>query len=91
MREINILGINHSIEIYKPVDNADAMGRWLEKQSKIIIAEGMQEDLTMQTIWHEVVHAILAYIGESDLTNNEDFVTKLSTALNQVADLRIKG
>lgn len=90
MKEIDILGINYIIETYNPIDNAEAMGRWLEKQSKIIVADGMKEDLTMQTIWHEVTHVILACIGESELTNNEDFVTKLSGALFQIADLRIK-
>lgn len=34
-----------------------------------------------QTLWHEVVHAILLEVGQSDLCGNEDFVESVSKQL----------
>lgn len=88
--KIDILGVTYKIDFVNTSINKNFMGRWEEKEAKILIANDLPKDVTQQTIWHEVTHCVLSYIGEAELSNNEDFVNKLSTALNQVALLKLK-
>lgn len=91
--KLNILGIEHTICSFNPVEvglSANALGRWIESQSEILINEKIPDDQKDATVWHETIHAILPAIGESELGQNEDFVEKLSRALFQIADLRIE-
>lgn len=89
--KIDILGVTHTIDFVNTSINKNIMGRWEEKEAKILIANDLPKDVAQQTIWHEVTHCVLSYIGEAELSNNEDFVNKLSTALNQVALLKLKN
>lgn len=93
MQGIDILGVVHSIEKYSPKDtgtNRFNMGMWLEDQCKILISDTVSDYQVPATIYHEVLHAVLKAVGESELSENEDFVEKLSRALMQVSKLNIK-
>lgn len=65
------LGSTHSaagkITIYRKVD---------EHQE-------VPEDNLEETLWHEVLHAILISLGKHDLSNDEVFVSSCSTLLTQ--------
>ena len=41
---------------------------------KIVIYNSNNQEMNDQSVWHEVVHAILYEIQREDLSNNEDFV-----------------
>lgn len=90
---INILGVWHTIATVNPESvglSSNALGRWVESECRILINEKLKEPQQMVTIWHESTHALLQAIGESSLSQNEDFVEKLSRALFQIADLKIE-
>ena len=40
----------------------------------------------MDTFWHELVHAILADMGEHQLNNNERFVTRFANRLTKAIE-----
>lgn len=93
IRTINILGIEHEIKNINPAKvglSTQALGRWIESECLILINETLPEAQQRATEWHETIHATLFAIGESELSSNEDFVEKLSRALFQMADLKIK-
>lgn len=43
----------------------------------------VSKDIVDQTLYHEVVHAILNILGEDKLNTNEEFVQKVSLLLHQ--------
>lgn len=45
--------------------------------------KGIDEELVEQTIYHEVVHAILESMGELSLSRNDKFVQTFSLLLHQ--------
>lgn len=48
-----------------------------------IYKKGVDENLVEQTIYHEVVHAILESIGENELSANDKFVQNFALLLHQ--------
>lgn len=48
-----------------------------------IYAKGIDENLVEQTIYHEVVHAILESMGENILSENDKFVQNFALLLHQ--------
>lgn len=48
-----------------------------------IYTKNIDKNLISQTIYHEVVHAILESMGESDLSANDKFVQKFALLLHQ--------
>ena len=87
---IKLCGVKHEIFEDSMTGNLNLMGRWDEMDSKIIVNSKLNKSLKKAVLWHEVVHAVLEGIGESELSNNEDFVDKLAKTLNQCAKLKIK-
>ena len=48
-----------------------------------IYADGIDENLVEQTIYHEIVHAILESMGENEISANDNFVQTFSLLLHQ--------
>jgi hypothetical protein len=48
-----------------------------------IYANGIEGKLVEQTLYHEVVHAILESIGEGELSTNDKFVQNFALLLHQ--------
>lgn len=87
---IKICGVKHEICEDAMIGNLDAMGRWYEMDSKIVVNSKLNKSLKKAVLWHEVVHVVLEGAGESELSKNESFVDKLAKILNQCAKLKIK-
>lgn len=48
-----------------------------------IYSDKIDDDLIQQTIYHEVIHAILDTMGESELSENDKFVQGFAILLHQ--------
>jgi len=48
-----------------------------------IILDDKNKELMDETLWHEVIHAILRSIGEDKLNKDERFVQSMAVLLNQ--------
>lgn len=87
--KFNLGAVEWSVEINNErLDDRQVYGNCSYHQSKIEIqdhTEGKSRTKTAidQTLYHEVVHAILDTLGEHDLSNNEEFVQKFSLLLHQ--------
>lgn len=81
---INICGVPHEVMLCNDNFNVDChFGQIDYKRAVIKINQDMPESLQMQTLCHEWLHGALAMLGFNDLTNNEQFVNALSTAMNE--------
>ena len=70
------------------LDDRGAYGTTFFHSSKILLQEKAQgvirtAEAYEQTLYHEVVHAILDTLNESELSNNEKFVQQFSVLLHQ--------
>lgn len=80
-------GLSFNVEL---VDNIDdkGLGRTLNCMGKIKLAHkffgtNMPEDSIERTFYHELVHAILVELGESSLSERENFIDSFSALLYQ--------
>lgn len=89
--KVNICGIEH--EIVEVADNFEKMdgvqlGFIKHSQAKILINQGLPEQLKKAVICHEIVHGILINVGREDLSDDETLVTCLGNAINQTFDIK---
>ncbi len=90
-RTINILGVEYKIAVKELTHNNLNMGHIDDMTATIALNVRLPKSQMQAVLWHEVVHGVLDAIGESEMSKNEDFVEKLSRALNTVADLKLEG
>ena len=83
--KVTICGIPHKIEIvYHGFNNDDMLGQ-IEYAPAIIKLNGkMSNEMMNVTCIHEVVHGMLTHLGYNDLSNNENLVCGLATAIDSV-------
>ena len=85
IQKVNICGISHDVEYAE--DKFDAsechFGQIDYKNAKITVNKDMNLAIQEQTICHEMVHGILVHLGYNDLTNDEQFVQALGSAIYQ--------
>lgn len=85
-KKVVIAGMTYRIEICQKPSDVDVLKRralwgqvdyWEQR-----IALYKQDEANMRlSLLHEIVHAVLAAIGEGKVQKNEAFVTRFSTAL----------
>lgn len=87
---MKICGVNYDVIETEDVFDNDAthFGQIDFRKGKIYINKDMSDDAKVETIVHEVTHAILVYIGRQDLTEEEPFVQALGNAIFQTFDLK---
>lgn len=92
MEKVKICGINFDIIEVDDLFNSDSthFGQIDFVKGKIYVNSELSEDAKMETIVHEVTHAMLVYIGRQDLTEEEPFVQALGNAIFQTFDLKSK-
>lgn len=85
INEFSLGGIKWVISIdNNRLDDLGLLGLCESVKSKIsIYTDGIDQSLIEQTIYHEVVHAILESIGENELSKNEKFVQGFAVLLHQ--------
>jgi hypothetical protein len=88
---ISICGINFKVVkcgslkndagewLYGRVDFPDLTIRLAETGGTVRISAAMQR----QTLWHEVLHAVLEMSGDRKMSDDEAFVTRVSNLLHQ--------
>jgi hypothetical protein len=89
--KISICGVN--FKVVKCRSLKSAAGEWLYGRVDypdltIRIAETSGTDkikpaMQRQTLWHEVLHAVLEMSGDRKLSDDEAFVTRVSNLLHQ--------
>ena len=91
-RTVNICGIPHTVILQD--DNFTASGQTLGeihyKTAEIFLATGQSPEIEKETLCHEMMHGILLHIGETELCDDEGFVTKIAAAVSQAFDPIIK-
>lgn len=84
---ISIGGQTISVNFVERIEG-DKLGEECMAESRIDIANGFagrkqHGESMVQTFYHEVTHAILDMMGESELSGNEKFVSCFSSLLNE--------
>lgn len=82
---ISVAGMTYTI-VYgdKMIQNEDKCGECHNQTGSIRIAVGMGEDMTVNTVIHEVLHAIYHCYGIEDKDEEERVVNTMATGLFQV-------
>lgn len=82
---IEICGIPYRVVECEDKFDADAkhLGQVDFLKAEIRVNKDMAEAVKVETITHEIMHAILVHIGRSDLSEYETFVQALGNAVYQ--------
>jgi len=78
---VKIGGIRYKVEVVDALDveNADLVGSIDYRKQRIQLRAGMGSDITAQTLWHEILHAIFVNLGfDQDETRIEQFAAVLN-------------
>ena len=79
--------LDHTIKVRWKDDLMEthgAYGLWEQHKLTIYIDTTVPPTLMAQTLWHEIMHAVLDLTGHSKLSSNERFVDCIGGALAQV-------
>lgn len=68
--------------------NAISFGEVDYKKGVILLNNELSDDIKSETLCHEILHAMLVYIGRSDLSEDETFVCSLGNAINQTFEVK---
>ena len=87
---IKICGIPYTVIEHNDTFNADAkhFGQVDLLKAEIHINRDMADAIKMETLVHEIVHAILVHIGRADLSEDETFVQSFANAINQTFSIK---
>jgi Zn-dependent peptidase ImmA (M78 family) len=55
-----------------------SMGRWIENKSEIAICADLDQQSTIATLWHEILHAVFDQRG---IPHNESYIDTMTYAL----------
>mgnify|MGYP003668671412 CR=1 FL=1 len=83
INQFKIGGVTWKVKQSDRIDEGNALGVTLHKESTIEIDVNVCPQLAEQTLYHELTHVILDTIGEHKLSGNEKFVHAFSTLLHQ--------
>lgn len=90
---VYILGIMHKVVECDDVFNADLchFGQIDYQNCLIKINKNMATDIKKETLCHEILHGILEHLGYSELSQDEQFVNSVSSAINQSFEIKRVG
>lgn len=85
-KKLTILGHTIKIKRVKTIPkHKNCRGLWVPNKNLIYIKiEPGNIDIEEQTLWHEIVHAMLDNLSYDELSNDEGFVDRLGSVLHQV-------
>lgn len=92
IKEFKIGGITYKIIYVKEIDDG-SLGICSQVTKTIKIAlnhngRSIDDEGLGQTLYHEVLHAILGELAQDDLNNDEKFVQSLSLLLHQFEETK---
>lgn len=85
-----LLGHTITVEMREDLqEQADCWGRWTPHKHLIELQvpdkkNGITYSFIVQTFWHEVTHAILDNVGQSELSGDEGLVDLIGQCIYQV-------
>ena len=87
IKEFKLGGRQYTVKLEEDIDD-NGLGRCyaplgLIKISKTCNGKSLPEDSMEQTLYHEVLHAMLDELGYSDLSGDETFVQGLALMMHQ--------
>lgn len=85
-KKLGILGHIIKVKRVKVIPkHKDCRGLWIPDKNLIYVQiQPGNSDLEEQTLYHEIVHAMLDNLAYNELSHDEDFVDRLGSALHQV-------
>jgi len=83
---LNIAGHRVPVFLQKQLDGGENAGTWMPDTEEIYILQGMPEDLTEDTVLHEVIHAISTICMTPAARLSEEQVNTLATQLRDTMD-----
>ena len=88
--KVNICGVPHEVIMKEDAFNSDGthLGEIVYGKQQIKINKNMPEEITKETICHEMVHGILIHIGRDDLACDETFVQSFANAIYQGFEIK---
>ncbi len=85
LNEINILGLIYRVEEVEVVNKYEPRKGEINYLTNVIkIDKSMPEDLKNQVLMHEILHGIFDLLGLDELSEDENKVQSIATALHQV-------
>lgn len=82
---IKILGVSYKIEQVDYIEKgSERVGEINHPYTTIKLQNDLADTQKERALIHEVTHGILALLGDWELHNNEEFVSRFSSALHQV-------
>lgn len=85
MRKLNILGVIYMIKEVDTVNKTEPRrGEINYLTNEIRIDKNMPESLKEQVLMHEILHAVFDLLGLDELSEDEEKVQSIATALHHV-------
>lgn len=83
-KSINILGLTYKVQTASLInENIDQEGECNYRRQEITIKENIPDDRALETLMHEIVHAILGGLRLEKENDDEMIVQSLAVGLNQ--------
>lgn len=84
-RSVKILGVNYEIVQVDYIEKgSERVGEINHPYTRIKLQNDLSNDQKERALMHEVTHGILALLGDWERHNDEEFVSRFSSALHQV-------
>lgn len=84
--KIHIGSLDYDVVFVKNFDDDTdeqiSLGKCDEPLCKITINNAFPKQTMQQTFWHEVLHAMMMELGQTDLYNNETFIDTMAKQLH---------
>ena len=80
---INIAGISYSVESFETDVDRNLMGRLAYDTAQIYVRKDLPIDKKLETLLHEVIHAVYMNAGLQPGDDEEKIVTALSSGIYQ--------
>lgn len=80
---VKISGIDYTVETFKQSIDINLMGRLSYDTAQIFVREDLPLDKKMETLLHEVIHAVYMNAGLQPGDDEEKIVTALSSGVYQ--------
>ena len=82
--KIKVIGTEYTIKA-KDRTNGTA-GEFLPSNECIEVREYENKSYMFKTLWHELIHAVLFFNGDDELSNDEGFVQRTSNAIAAILE-----
>lgn len=89
---VNICGIPYKVKYKNVINEGNAgicEGEINYSKQRILLREGLPQQIENETLTHEMVHGMLCHLGYTELCNDETFVQGLANAISQGFKIKV--